>query len=122
MMTAHIPPTTKTSFERFPDFRPYDFLQARKPIQLANHYYAAHLTSIEPKIRAGVINAGVVKIDLLRMQPRLMKVTATVVATLFAAASRRQLTTSPTPASATIGPALSIGENRAHSGTRLISK
>ncbi|MER5513841.1 SDR family NAD(P)-dependent oxidoreductase [Streptomyces sp. NPDC002763] len=84
MMTAHIPPTTKTSFEKFPDFRPFDFLQARKPIQLANHYYAAHLTGVEPKIRAGVINAGVVKTDLLRMQPRLMKVTATVIATLFA--------------------------------------
>ncbi|WP_326718209.1 hypothetical protein OHT59_00795 [Streptomyces sp. NBC_00243] len=48
------------------------------------HYYAAHLTSVEPKIRAGVINAGVVKTDLLRVQSRLMKVTATVVATLFA--------------------------------------
>ncbi|MGW3284539.1 SDR family NAD(P)-dependent oxidoreductase [Streptomyces sp. NPDC001002] len=84
MMTAHIPPTTRTSFEKFPDFRPYDFLQARKPIQLANHFYAAHLTGFEPEIRAGVINAGVVKTDLLRMQSRLMKMTATVVAALFA--------------------------------------
>ncbi|MFE3021860.1 SDR family NAD(P)-dependent oxidoreductase [Streptomyces sp. NPDC059256] len=83
MMTAHIPPTTKTSFENFPDFRPYDFLKARKPIQLANHYYAAHLTSTEPTIRAGVINAGVVKTDLLRMQSRLMRATGTVVAALF---------------------------------------
>lgn len=83
MMTAQIPPTTKTSFEDFPDFRPYDFLKARKPIQLANHHYAAHLTSTEPQISAGVINAGVVKTDLLRIQSRLMRATGTVVAALF---------------------------------------
>ncbi|MFC9848683.1 SDR family NAD(P)-dependent oxidoreductase [Streptomyces sp. NPDC060223] len=83
MMTAHIPPTTKTSFEGFPDFRPYDFIKARKPIQLANHYYAAHLTSTESNIRAGVINAGVVKTDLLRMKSRPMRVTGTVIAALL---------------------------------------
>lgn len=73
MMTASIPPTIEASFEKFPEFRPFNFTQDRKPIQLANHYYAAHLMGIEPSIRAGVINAGVVSTDLLRGQSRLMR-------------------------------------------------
>ncbi len=83
MMTAHIPPTIEASFEKFPDFRPFEFTQDRKPIQLSNLYYAAHLAATEPGIRAGVINAGVVNTDLLRAQPPLMRLTGKVIGALF---------------------------------------
>ena len=88
MMAAHIPPTIKAEFGNFPDFRPFSFAQARKPIQLANHYYAAYLTSTEPAIRTGVINAGIVNTDVLRMQPRLMQLAGKAAGSLLGSLSK----------------------------------
>lgn len=83
MMTASIPPGTSASFYDFPEFQPFSFGRDRSPIQLANHHYADHLARAEPRIRAGVLNAGAAKTDILRMQPPLMRAAAKVLGPLF---------------------------------------
>ncbi|MFD3587791.1 SDR family NAD(P)-dependent oxidoreductase [Streptomyces sp. NPDC058683] len=69
MMTAAIPPTDEMDFARFPEFTPFSLSRDRKPIQLANHHYAAHLTHAEPGLTAGVVNAGSAKTDIMRIAP-----------------------------------------------------
>ncbi|WP_105970080.1 SDR family NAD(P)-dependent oxidoreductase [Streptomyces geranii] len=83
MMTASVPPSTPAEYDRFPAFEPFDFRHDREPIQLANHHYAAHLTRGEPQLRAGVVNAGAVRTDILRMSPWYVRATAKVVGPLF---------------------------------------
>ncbi|WP_433476391.1 SDR family NAD(P)-dependent oxidoreductase [Spirillospora sp. CA-142024] len=83
MMTAAVPPTDASDFDRFPDFAPFGLRKDRKPIQLANHHYAAHLGRTEPGLRAGVVNAGAVKTDILRIAPWYMRVGAKVAGPLF---------------------------------------
>lgn len=83
MMTASIPPTTQADFQQFPRFEPFDFRRMREPIQLANHHYAAHLARTEPGIRAGVVNAGAAKTDILRSSPWYMRAMATVAGPVF---------------------------------------
>ncbi|WP_327426042.1 SDR family NAD(P)-dependent oxidoreductase [Streptomyces sp. NBC_01236] len=78
MMTAAVPPTDEADFTRFPEFAPFDFGHDRKPIQLANHHYAAHLTRTEPGLAAGVVNAGAAKTDILRIAPWYMRAGAKV--------------------------------------------
>ncbi|MGW1762388.1 SDR family NAD(P)-dependent oxidoreductase [Streptomyces mirabilis] len=73
MMTAAIPPTDEMDFARFPEFAAFTFTRDRKPIQLANHHYAAHLTRSEPGLAAGVINAGSAKTDIMRVAPWYMR-------------------------------------------------
>lgn len=68
MMTAAIPPTD-ADFARFPNFNAFSFPRDRKPIQLANHHYAAHLAAAEPDLAAGVVNAGSAKTDIMRAAP-----------------------------------------------------
>ncbi|MER5667457.1 SDR family NAD(P)-dependent oxidoreductase [Streptomyces mirabilis] len=74
MMTAAIPPTDDADFGRFPEFAPFGFSRDRKPVQLANHHYAAHLTRSEPGLAAGVVNAGSAKTDIMRIAPWYMRV------------------------------------------------
>ncbi|MGW1714327.1 SDR family NAD(P)-dependent oxidoreductase [Streptomyces sp. NPDC002156] len=83
MMTASIPPSTPAEFERFPAFEQFSFRHDREAIQLANHHYAAHLTRAEPGLRAGVVNAGAVKTDILRLSPWYMRAMSKVVGPFF---------------------------------------
>ncbi|AXG81241.1 SDR family NAD(P)-dependent oxidoreductase [Streptomyces paludis] len=78
MMTAAVPPADDADFARFPEFAPFDFGHDRKPIQLANHHYAAHLTRTESGLAAGVVNAGAVRTDILRIAPWYMRAGARV--------------------------------------------
>ncbi|WP_406102834.1 SDR family NAD(P)-dependent oxidoreductase [Streptomyces sp. NBC_01003] len=78
MMTAAVPPTDDTDFTRFPEFAPFDFGHDRKPIQLANDHYAAHLTRTEPGLAAAVVDAGAAKTDILRIAPWSMRASAKV--------------------------------------------
>ena len=55
----------------------------RKPIQIATHHYAAHLTATEPGLLAGVVNAGAAHTDILRLQPRWMRATAAILGPLI---------------------------------------
>ncbi|MCZ4102465.1 MULTISPECIES: hypothetical protein [Streptomyces] len=77
-MTAAIPPTDDADFTRFPTFDSFNFARDRKPAQLANHHYAAHLTRTEPGLAAGVVNAGAAKTDILRSAPWYMRAGAKV--------------------------------------------
>lgn len=58
MMTAAVPPVDDADFARFPQFTDFSFGRDRKPVQLANHHYAAYLTHTTPGLAAGVVNAG----------------------------------------------------------------
>ncbi|WP_405634722.1 SDR family NAD(P)-dependent oxidoreductase [Streptomyces sp. NBC_00056] len=78
MMTAAVPPSDDTDFTRFPELAPFDFGHDRKPIQLANHHCAAHLTRTEPGLAAAVVNAGAAKTDILRIDPWYMRAGAKV--------------------------------------------
>ncbi|MFF0382132.1 SDR family NAD(P)-dependent oxidoreductase [Streptomyces sp. NPDC004286] len=69
MMTAAVAPGEEADFARFPEFPAFNFNRDRKPVQLGNHHYAAHLTRTEPGLAAGVINAGNVKTDIMRAAP-----------------------------------------------------
>jgi len=73
MMTAAIAPTDDTDFTRFPQFAPFNFGHDRKPVQLANHHYAAHLSRTEPGLAAGVVNAGSARTDIMRIAPWYMR-------------------------------------------------
>ncbi|MEV8517484.1 SDR family NAD(P)-dependent oxidoreductase [Dactylosporangium sp. NPDC051484] len=83
MMTAHVPLTTRIDMADFPQYTPFSFTRMRKPIQIANHHYAAHLAATEPGLLTGVVNAGTARTDIFRMQPRWMRATATVLGPLF---------------------------------------
>jgi NAD(P)-dependent dehydrogenase (short-subunit alcohol dehydrogenase family) len=83
MMTASVPVSTKIDLHDFPRYEPFHFAQARLPIQVANHHYAAHLAKAEPGLLAGVVNAGAAKTDILRMMPWAMRAVAAVVGPLF---------------------------------------
>jgi NAD(P)-dependent dehydrogenase (short-subunit alcohol dehydrogenase family) len=76
MMTAAIPLSTRIDMADFPQYTPFSFIRMRKPIQIANHHYAAYLAATEPGLLAGVVNAGSVQTDILRLQPRWMRATA----------------------------------------------
>ncbi|WCE01878.1 SDR family NAD(P)-dependent oxidoreductase [Streptomyces sp. HUAS 31] len=78
MMTAAVAPSEEADFARFPEFPTFNFNRDRKPVQLGNHHYAAHLTRTEPGLAAGVINAGAVKTDILRAAPWYMRAGAKV--------------------------------------------
>ncbi|MET8536952.1 SDR family NAD(P)-dependent oxidoreductase [Streptomyces sp. NPDC005065] len=78
MMTAAVPPTDDADFARFPEFAPFDFGRDRKPIQLANHHYAAHLARAEPGLATAVVNAGAAKTDILRIAPWYMRAGAKI--------------------------------------------
>ncbi|MFF5277223.1 SDR family NAD(P)-dependent oxidoreductase [Streptomyces sp. NPDC000133] len=82
MMTAAIPPVDGADYTRFPDFASFDFAHDRKPVQLANHHYAAHLTRTEPGLAAAVVNAGAAKTDILRDAPWYMRAGARVLGPL----------------------------------------
>lgn len=73
LMTAAIPPTDEMDFARFPEFTPFSFGRDRKPVQLANHHYAAHLARVEPGLAAGVVNAGSANTDIMRIAPWYMR-------------------------------------------------
>lgn len=81
MMTAAIPPTDGTDFSRFPRFENFDFARDRKPVQLGNHHYAAHLA--DKGIAAGVVNAGAAKTGILRAAPWYMRAGAKVAGPLM---------------------------------------
>ncbi|MFK0142828.1 SDR family NAD(P)-dependent oxidoreductase [Streptomyces murinus] len=83
MMTAAIPPADGADYTRFPEFQPFNFTRDRKPIQLANHHYAAHLTRTEPGLAAAVVNAGAAKTDIMRDTPWYMRAGAKVLGPLF---------------------------------------
>ncbi|MFD5121868.1 SDR family NAD(P)-dependent oxidoreductase [Streptomyces sp. NPDC058385] len=78
MMTAAVSPAEEADFARFPEFTGFNFNRDRKPAQLGNHHYAAHLTRTEPGLAAGVINAGAVKTDIMRAAPWYMRAGAKV--------------------------------------------
>ncbi|MGI5413932.1 SDR family NAD(P)-dependent oxidoreductase [Streptomyces chartreusis] len=78
MMTAAVAPSEEADFARFPEFPTFNFNRDRKPVQLGNHHYAAHLTRTEPGLAAGVINAGAVKTDIMRAAPWYMRAGAKV--------------------------------------------
>ena len=69
MITAAVPPADGVDYSRFPEFAPFNFARDRKPVQLANHHYAAHLTRTEPGLAAAVVNAGAAKTDIMRDTP-----------------------------------------------------
>ncbi|MGW4729575.1 SDR family NAD(P)-dependent oxidoreductase [Streptomyces shenzhenensis] len=82
MMTAAVPPIDGADFARFPQFASFNFSRDRKPVQLANHHYAAHLTRTEPGLAAGVVNAGAAKTDIMRAAPWYMRAGAKVLGPL----------------------------------------
>ncbi|MFK0110206.1 SDR family NAD(P)-dependent oxidoreductase [Streptomyces sp. NPDC091217] len=77
MMTAAVAPAD-VDYQAFPEFKPFNFARMREAVQLSNHHYAAHLARTEPDFLAGVVNAGAVKTDILRMAPWFMKAGAKV--------------------------------------------
>jgi NAD(P)-dependent dehydrogenase (short-subunit alcohol dehydrogenase family) len=83
MMTADVPVATPIDLRLFPKFEPFDLNRMRKPIQVANHHYAAYLSRKEPGIMAGVVNAGGANTDILRLMPWYVRVIAPVVVPLF---------------------------------------
>lgn len=78
MLTAAVPPTDGTDFARFPQFEAFNFGRDRKPVQLANHHYAAHLTRTENGLAAAVVNAGMPKTDIMRAAPASMRIGARI--------------------------------------------
>ncbi|MCX5414854.1 SDR family NAD(P)-dependent oxidoreductase [Streptomyces sp. NBC_00059] len=83
MMTAAVPPTDGTDFSRFPHFEAFDFGRDRKPVQLANHHYAAHLTRTENGLAAAVVNAGMPRTDIMRAAPASMRIGAKILGPLI---------------------------------------
>jgi NAD(P)-dependent dehydrogenase (short-subunit alcohol dehydrogenase family) len=83
MMTSKVPVSTTVDLNLFPRFEPFDLGRMSKPIQVANHHYAAHLARSEPRLLAGVVNAGGANTDILRMMPWYMRAIAPVVIPLF---------------------------------------
>ena len=83
MLTADINPSATVDLSQFPQFKPFNLWTMRIPIQVANHHYAAHLARSEPGILACVMNAGMVKTDILRSMPTYVRVFAAIFAPLF---------------------------------------
>jgi NAD(P)-dependent dehydrogenase (short-subunit alcohol dehydrogenase family) len=83
MMTSKVPVSTTFDLQLFPRFEPFNLGRMSKPIQIANHHYAAHLSRGEPGLRAGVVNAGGANTDILRMMPWYMRAISPVMVPLF---------------------------------------
>jgi NAD(P)-dependent dehydrogenase (short-subunit alcohol dehydrogenase family) len=83
MMTAKVDLASKVDARQFPKLDPFDFRRMSKPIQIANHHYAAYLARTEPGLLAGVVNAGAAKTDILRLSPWPMRAIAAVAGPLF---------------------------------------
>lgn len=83
MMTSKVPVSTALELRLFPRFEPFNMRRMSKPMQIANHHYAAHLARSEPGLRAGVVNAGGADTDIMRMMPWYMRVTAPLLIPLF---------------------------------------
>lgn len=73
MIVAGVPLTTKTDFTIFPHYKPFPGMSALSSTQIANYHYAAHLAANEKGLLAGCTNVGLVKTEIMREMPALMR-------------------------------------------------
>ncbi|MCI0636628.1 MAG: SDR family NAD(P)-dependent oxidoreductase [Actinobacteria bacterium] len=80
MVTSKVPLDTRIDPDLYPGFTPFQFRRMTHPIQIGNHHYAAHLRDREPRVRAGVVNAGVAKTGIWRDTPLKVRILTTAAA------------------------------------------
>ena len=83
MMNPKVDPATRVELELFPDLDPFDYKRVGDQVSACNHHYAAYLASENPGIVTGVVNAGAVKTDILRLTPWHMRGIARVMGPFF---------------------------------------
>lgn len=78
LLVAGVPLDSKVDFTLFPKFKPFPGMGGLSGIQILNHHYVAHLAKTEPQLSAAVVNVGLVKTEIMRDMPALMRVMFTV--------------------------------------------
>lgn len=74
ILVAGVPLNSQINFEQFPRFEPWPGMRALSSVQIANHHYVAHLAAKQPKVKAAVVNVGLVKTDIMRAMPLPLRV------------------------------------------------
>lgn len=60
-------------FGVFPKFKPFPGMGSLSSIQIANYHYVQHLGATEKDLAAAVVNVGLVKTEIMRAMPAVMK-------------------------------------------------
>ncbi len=74
LVVARVDPKTKIDFAHFPKYQPFPGMSAMSQTQVANFHYAATLARNEKGIGVACTNVGLVKTEIMREMPALMRV------------------------------------------------
>lgn len=74
ILVAGVPLDSKVNFEVFPKFKPFPGMGALSGLQILNHHYVSWLAKTQPKLSTAVVNVGLVKTEIMRDMPALMRV------------------------------------------------
>jgi NAD(P)-dependent dehydrogenase (short-subunit alcohol dehydrogenase family) len=83
ILVAGVPLDTKVDFNLFPKFKPFPGMTSLSGIQIANHHYVAWLAKNQPKVSAAVVNVGLVRTEIMRDMPAVMRIGFSVLGPLF---------------------------------------
>lgn len=83
LIVAGVPLDTTIDFSQFPAFKPFPGMGALSKIQIANFHYVAHLSKNEKGISSACTNVGLVKTEIMRDMPALMRAMFTVFSPVF---------------------------------------
>jgi NAD(P)-dependent dehydrogenase (short-subunit alcohol dehydrogenase family) len=73
LLVAGVKLTSKIDFGVFPQLNPFPGMSALSAIQIANYHYVQQLAKTEKDVQAAVVNVGLVKTEIMRDMPALMK-------------------------------------------------
>jgi NAD(P)-dependent dehydrogenase (short-subunit alcohol dehydrogenase family) len=78
LLAAGVSLDSKVDFGVFPQFKPFPGMGALNAIQIANYHYVQQLAKAEPDVSAAVVNVGLVKTEIMRDMPFVMRAMFTV--------------------------------------------
>lgn len=78
VLAAGVSLDSKIDFDVFPRFKPFPGLGALNAVQIANYHFVQQLAKAEKDISAAVVNAGLVKTEIMRDMPAIMKIAFTI--------------------------------------------
>ena len=73
LLVAGVKLTSKIDFGVFPQLKPFPGMGSLSSVQIANYHYVQQLAKSAPQVSAAVVNVGLVKTEIMRDMPFVMK-------------------------------------------------
>lgn len=78
VLAAGVSLDSKIDFDVFPKFKPFPGMGSLSSVQIANYHYVSWLGRTEKEVAAAVLNVGLVKTEIMRDMPAVMKAVFTI--------------------------------------------